>query len=507
MHRNLLKSLALCLLLALIGPLQLFSQDPGKGIVRKARLAGSYYPETPGELNASLEKYFSEALGDEAYTAKEDPVRVQAIIAPRAGYSRSGLVAASAYQAIPADAVYKNIFIISSAGKGSLSGISVDHCEAYKTPLGEVKVNRELAAELVAKHPAFSYNREAHGKEHGIEVQLPFVQYHLENSVTIIPILVENSSTKAARDLAVALLPWFTPENLFIISADFSRYPSYNDAIEIDGITAETLKKLKPEAFYLTLQSLSNSGTKGLLTPCSGWSSILGMLYMAERQANLELTPLLYRNSGDVSGADKGGVVGYWGMSVCETPPDPDAFMLSTKDELKLLSIARRSLETYLEKGVLEQVNIKELNPPLKQHSFCVLNLYMGDRLRGSMANFDREQPLWLSVQELCLGAALNDSRFAPVHQSELDYLKIEIATISSLIEMKVIDDFEQGMHGIYMTSGERSGVLFPYEYEKAGNSKEQILEYCAMEKLGLGPGEWKEVEVFLFETRVFREP
>ena len=50
----------------------------------------------------------------------------------------------------------------------------------------------------------------------------------------IVPIVMGSSSLAAARDLATALLPYFTPENLFIISSDFSHYPSYKDANRID---------------------------------------------------------------------------------------------------------------------------------------------------------------------------------------------------------------------------------------------------------------------------------
>src|SRR5664279_3237363 len=50
---------------------------------------------------------------------------VRAIISPHAGYSYSGRISASAFSAIPQNAVYKNIFIIGSSHVMYFDGASV----------------------------------------------------------------------------------------------------------------------------------------------------------------------------------------------------------------------------------------------------------------------------------------------------------------------------------------------------------------------------------------------
>ena len=65
----------------------------------------------------------------------------------------------------------------------------------------------------------------AHIQEHSIEVQLPFIQYYFKDIPPIVPIIIGTDNENTIKKIAEALRPWFTPENLFIISSDFSHYP------------------------------------------------------------------------------------------------------------------------------------------------------------------------------------------------------------------------------------------------------------------------------------------
>ena len=156
-----------------------------------------------------------------------------------------------------------------------------------------------------------------------------------------------SSSVSAARDLATALLPYFVPENLFIISSDFSHYPDYENARRIDGLTGDAILKKDPEHFYNALRKNSSEPVRNLSTPSCGWSSILTMLYMAERREDLKISPVLYRNSGDASIGDKERVVGYWAIAGHVVPVD-NKFQL--KDD-QLASVALMYLFCNLTTG------------------------------------------------------------------------------------------------------------------------------------------------------------
>ena len=49
--------------------------------------------------------------------------------------------------------------------------------------------------------------------------------------------VIGTQSAETCQELAETLKPYFTPGNLFVISTDFSHYPSYNDAVKNDRVT------------------------------------------------------------------------------------------------------------------------------------------------------------------------------------------------------------------------------------------------------------------------------
>ncbi|MCK5067293.1 MAG: AmmeMemoRadiSam system protein B [Bacteroidales bacterium] len=492
--------IALCVTAALCSPIAATAQDSGSGTDRQPAFAGTFYPASPRELRADLEDYFARAM-----PAKLEG-RVRTLIVPHAGYDYSGVVAASGYKSIPKDAQYKNIFIIASSHREQFKGASVYAAGDYITPLGEARVNREIARQLIDNEKSITYFPKAHDREHSIEVQIPFIQYHFTKTPAIVPIVMGSSSLSAASDLAAALLPWFTPENLFIISSDFSHYPSYKDAKRIDKLTAEAILTKDPELFYKVLRKNSSEGVKNLATPSCGWSSIMTMLYMADRKEEIEISPVLYRNSGDSPIGDKERVVGYWAIAGYEKPTEPLSCELDAVEKKTLLAISRSTLETYLISGTLAEVSNSGLTGTLRQPAGAFVSLYMGGKLRGCIGNFTPDKPLYMVVQEMTLAAALNDRRFAPVEASELEYISIEVSVLTPLHKIGSIDEFQLGLNGIYMKKGDKSGTFLPQVAQSTGWNTEEFFGHCAKDKAGMGWDGWKEADLYVYEAIVFGE-
>ena len=476
------------------------TQELKAPVNREPAFAGSFYPAQKSALEAQLKSLFSAAKPIEIEG------KVQTLIVPHAGYEYSGIVAASGYKTIARDTHYENIFIIASSHREQFKGVSIYSAGNYLTPLGEAKVNREVAQALIKGNNSFMYLPEAHDREHSIEVQIPYLQYHFDELPPIIPLVMGSSSLSAARDLATALLPWFTPENLFIISTDFSHYPSYNEAIRIDKISGDAILTKDPEVFYTTLRNSSKQSIPNLSTPSCGWSSILTMLYMANRVEELELSPVLYRNSGDSKIGDKARVVGYWAIAGSKKQAEPRAFHLSNQDKESLLEISRSTLESFIKTGGLTDISPGSLSPALKVPAGAFVSLYMGGRLRGCIGSFSPTDPLYAVVESMTLAAALKDSRFAPVEEPELEYIDIEISVLTPLQKINSIDEFELGKHGIYMIKDGQSGTFLPQVAEDSGWNTEEFLGHCARDKAGLGWDGWKEADLYIYEAIIFSE-
>ncbi len=478
----------------------LHAQQSDRSVLRYPAVAGSFYPAAPGALKATLEE-----LAENAQPASFGG-KVQSLIVPHAGYTFSGQVAASAYQSIPADAEFHNIFIIASSHREHFSGSSIYNAGNYITPLGEVGVNRKLATELIEKHHHLQFLPEAHDREHSIEVQLPFLQKRWKDLPPIIPIVMGSSSVDNARDLATALMPYYTPENLFVISSDFSHYPPYEEAVRVDRRTADAILTKDPSNFYHTLRKNSQEGVSNLATPCCGWSAVLTMLYMSERRGDLELSTIRYQNSGDVAGGDRSRVVGYWAIAAHQADLSGEEFRLNRAEKEQLLTISRETLEEYILRGQIPEIDGSGLAPSLNIPAGAFVSLYTGDRLRGCIGNFGASEPLFRIIQKMTVSAAALDRRFAAVQPPELEYIRIEISVLTPLKRIESIEEFELGRHGIYMVKDGKTGTYLPQVASGKNWTAEEFLGHCAMEKAGIGWEGWREADLYVYEAIVFGE-
>jgi len=264
-----------------------------KSIDRQPVVAGRFYPADKDALSGDLSLLFRKCKKN------QEELVVRAIISPHAGYVFSGTIAASAFSAINRDHIYKNIFVIGSSHVMSFDGASVYNTGHYLTPLGRVPVNKEIANKLINDNRVFDFPTGAHLQEHSIEVQIPFIQYYFTSKPPIVPVVIGTNNETTLQMIAEALRPWFTPDNLFIISSDFSHYPPYKEAITADNSTAHGLISGDPQTFLKALKNNSLKHIDGLVTSMCGWTSGLTLLYLSKGNKNLEYKLLDYFNSGD----------------------------------------------------------------------------------------------------------------------------------------------------------------------------------------------------------------
>ena len=244
---------------------------------REAVVAGKFYPGSKSKLQSELEHLYKVAK-----KRKETPYQLQALISPHAGYVFSGAVAASAYNQIPENSSYKRVFVIATSHRYHFSGGAVFSKGNYTTPLGEITVDVELANQLIASFEIIIEKTEAHELEHSLEVQLPFLQYKLGNKFKLVPIIVGTQNPDDCKQLATALKPWFTPDNLFVFSTDFSHYPTYNEANKTDFLTAQAICSNNPKKLLQVLEEHRARNISNLSTPLCSWTSVLTLLQLVE---------------------------------------------------------------------------------------------------------------------------------------------------------------------------------------------------------------------------------
>ncbi len=467
---------------------------------REPQFAGQFYPEKKDVLVNQLEGYFNQAKTQ--IKISDTGKSIQALVVPHAGYVFSGKVAACGFHLIPDNKVYQRVFVLASSHRYSFNGAAVCFSD-YKTPLGTIEVDKQLAEELIRTSEIFVEHREAHKNEHSLEVQLPFLQYKFENDFLLVPIILGTHDPETCRDIAGVLKPWFTPENLWIISTDFSHYPEYDDAIKVDELTATAICNNRTDKLLSTLEGNKKFEVKNLATSLCGWSSVLTLLYLTENQ-EFSFEKVKYQNSGDsLPYGQKDRVVGYWALAAYHPRIN---FNLSEEEKNELLEKARTSISTYLlsgEKG--------KLIPPLKpgildENTGAFVSIYINGKLRGCVGSFAKNKTLNNLVQEMAV-LATHDSRFDRIEQDELSNMKIEVSVLSPLKKIKSPDEIELGKHGIYIKSENSSGTYLPQVATKTGWNIEEFLGHCSRDKAGMGWEGWKTAGIFTYEAIVFREP
>jgi AmmeMemoRadiSam system protein B/AmmeMemoRadiSam system protein A len=463
-------------------------------------VAGTFYPEGAETLTNELITYFSSVGNITKYP------HVRAIISPHAGYVYSGIVAASAFSAIPSGHIYENIILIGSSHRVSFSGASVYNAGDYVTPLGKMKVNRKIADKLISKSEHFSFMPEAHLNEHCLEVQLPFIQHYFSNQPEIIPIIIGSSEYRIIREISLSLKPLFHPENLFIISTDFSHFPSWSDAMTIDSETREAILSGSPGRLIEVLQRHERSAVKGLATSMCGWTAGLTLMYLTEDLPDLEYVHLMYRNSGDIWQGDKSRVVGYHSFAIREKKDKPrsDDF-LNKQEEKELIFIARRAIEAGL--GIADdETDFMSTPEALRKPYGVFVSLHIGDELRGCIGTVSTNRPLCESVDKMARAAAFNDPRFPPLSKKEYENSTLEISILTPLNKIRDINEIVIGTHGLLIRKGNRSGVMLPQVATERGWSVNQFLEHTADSKAGIGKDGWKDAEIFVFKAKIIND-
>jgi hypothetical protein len=223
---------------------------------------------------------------------------LKALIVPHAGTIYSGPVAASAYARLaPIRDAISRVVLLGPSHRVFLRGIAAPTVERFKTPLGDIVVDRP-SIESLLELPQVELNDEAHRREHSLEVHLPFLQEVL-SAFVLVPLVVGAAEPAEVEEVLERL--WGGPETLIVLSTDLSHHHRYEDACAIDRQTCHLIEKLAYER-------LSDDEACGVFP-------LRGLLKLA-RTRGLSVHNVDLRNSGDTAGT-RSEVVGYGSFVVC----------------------------------------------------------------------------------------------------------------------------------------------------------------------------------------------
>ena len=132
---------------------------------------------------------------------------------------------------------------------------------------------------------------------------------------------------------------------------------------------------------------------------------------------------------------------------------------LTETDQQTLLRMAREALVGYL--NFAEIPKVPEPAEALRQPCGAFVTLRKGKNLRGCIGVIAADKPLYLTVRECAVWAALHDPRFPPVTKREVSGLNLEISVLSPLADIAP-ENIEVGRHGLLISQGALRGLLLP---------------------------------------------
>jgi AmmeMemoRadiSam system protein B len=292
------------------------------GDIRHPVVAGQFYPLEREELLAEITKCFQDKKigpgvkipeqSEEVRSSKESN-RIECFIVPHAGYIYSGPVAAHSYAVAFKNLISKTkrikVVILGPNHQGIGSGIALSPSSAWSTPLGAVKVDRDLSKEISSYSEIIDTNALSHFYEHSIEVQLPFLQAITSKlDMSLVPISLMLQDRSSAEEVSEAIFKAIQSEKyeddrfLILGSSDLTHYEPQSIANSQDMKLLATVQALDIPSYYTTLE-------RNNITAC-GYGAIASVMGISKKLGKLKGILLKYATSGDTSG-DTSSVVGY----------------------------------------------------------------------------------------------------------------------------------------------------------------------------------------------------
>ena len=456
------------------------------------------YRNDPAELAGRVDHMLSEAPLPGRRGA---PVGV---VVPHAGYIYSGPVAAYAYRAVQGKS-YDTVVVMGPSHREAFRGISVLDADSFRSPLGTIPCDRELISAMFQAHPNINYRSEAHSNEHSLEVQIPFLQRSLEGFKLVMAVI--GAPDPEAEEAFARLLAREASGKkiLMVASSDFSHYHPYDLANRMDRLALKSVVAMDIEGM--------NRDVRARTCELCGLRPVETIMAAARKMGVREGVLLRHANSGDTAGP-RDQVVGYAAVAFYRDEESPiekesgkkEGAGLDRASKEELIAIARRAIEGVVRHGRAPEP--RSDNPSLQTPQGAFVTIKIDGRLRGCIGNFGlrNARPLYRTVSDMAVAAAVQDPRFRPLSPKELPKIEIEISALTPLRPVSDAAKVEVGRHGLHIAKGARSGVLLPQVATEYGWDRTTFLEQTCR-KAGIGPDEWKEgASISVFEAEVFGE-
>ena len=271
--------------------------SPVSPAIRSPAVAGAFYPSEREVLGELVDALLDEAGRGPSAAGPADRAidPILGLLVPHAGLVYSGVVAAAGLRLVETttpDAALTVVVLGTNHGAGWLTGVAGWGAGAWRTPLGDVEVDSELAAAILDLGSPFSLDREAHLGEHSIEVQLPLLQI-VARQARFVPLSVAAGTGEDAIDAGVRLGELLASHRaaghrvVLAISSDMAHYPHRQTCALVTDALLPAILGLDPAALAAEERALLRGVAPGLVCcMCGIEPAVLGLAALGAFGAN-----------------------------------------------------------------------------------------------------------------------------------------------------------------------------------------------------------------------------
>jgi AmmeMemoRadiSam system protein B len=270
--------------------------------VRRPAYAGTWYEGSRDDLLKQLEGLFKGRLGVGRMPelGVYNPSLI-GLITPHAGYVYSGMAATWAYDEAAKHGMRDAVVIMGPDHQLASTGFATMSEGVWRTPLGDVEVDKQTVSLLLGSTPFLEDNFHAHAFEHSVEIQLPFLQL-IYGGFKLVPIIIHDFNLDRNIGLGKALAKALEGKRSIVIaSSDMSHYVPAGEAEENDMKTIRAIESLDEKLVYSVATNYES---------LCGLGPVIALVSCVKEMGCSKVKLLKYYHSGEVSG-DYGGVVGY----------------------------------------------------------------------------------------------------------------------------------------------------------------------------------------------------
>ena len=262
---------------------------------RPPAVAGMFYEGSSDRLQRQVRECI------DVNPPSETKERFIAAVVPHAGLMYSGHVAAAFYAS--AD-LPKRYVILCPNHTGAGHYAAINRSGEWRTPLGNVPVDEDLADAIMRRTPIVADDVRAHAREHSLEVQLPFLQ-QLAGSFTFVPICLATHRYELCEEIgnAVADAVAAAEEPVGILaSSDLNHYQNQQVTLQKDQAAIDAVVDLDPQRLWRVVDEKD-------ISMC-GFIPTTTALIAAKKLGATSARLLKHATSGDIN-HDYSAVVGY----------------------------------------------------------------------------------------------------------------------------------------------------------------------------------------------------